>query len=640
MKKIISLAFAMALSFCLYSAESFKTLHKMELPFKPTVQYYQHTSDFKFFLCSSKTEMLMFDGITGKILWHVNFEKDFSDKKFSNQLWNKHANVILLFDEDSRKGVAPKYFIDGTTGKQLWKSDKYVSDFGKYELAEGFISYYDADTKGVLLPTKEKVDFVNAFTGDVIWSKQFDLTGKAKHFDCFIMKYYDLVKVNTSKEDAIYLTTTEGKEISDIEPYFNKKKYLADRKHSIMINIPEKNMYVLMQGETSLFWSLLGADLPNWKMNFIAYEATTNKEIWRKVHKISYVFDWIDNTPYVKMGYEDGLLYVLHMPFLKTGDGLTVLNADNGELLWKANYSTAEMKSQGLSKVLATPFPAPAPLFSNGKVYVVDLMKRKTCCFEAKTGKVIWESDDLPKTQMVSHLILSGESLILGYGGQALKVAHITQTQTNGPTKHIYRREYHIKDNYGVIAYNANTGKVLWEGSKIGKKAKDKFKFISGMELVDGKLYCATDKNFFVLNPDNGDVVTNVPVKNEKVGDIWKMFYFENNNKIILNGAKGIVKIDALKGSVEGSIKTPNVPYYSASTEMNYDDFWSDYAVFTNGNPVKMKFKEFAVIDLDNMKIRGKESTDLLFTDTPRFSEGAEMFYKPNGAKVTIHSVK
>jgi hypothetical protein len=53
-----------------------------------------------------------------------------------------------------------------------------------------------------------------------------------------------------------------------------------------------------------------------------------------------------------------------------------------------------------------------------------------------------------------------------------------------------------------------------------------------------------------------------------------------------------------------------------------------------------MKFKEFAIIDLDNMKIRGNESTELLFTDTPRFSEGAEMFYKPNGAKVTIHSVK
>ncbi len=135
----------------------------------------------------------------------------------------------------------------------MWKSDKYVSDFGKYELSEGFINYYDAETKGVILPTKEKVDFVNVFNGDVIWSKEFDLSGKAKHFDSFIMAYYDLVKVNLGKDDAIYLTTNEGKEVPDIDTYFNKKKYLADRKHSIMINIPEKNMYVLLQGETSTF---------------------------------------------------------------------------------------------------------------------------------------------------------------------------------------------------------------------------------------------------------------------------------------------------------------------------------------------------------------------------------------------------
>ena len=137
--------FALALIFillafsALYAKDAtFREIQSIQMPFEATQKYYEHTSDFKFFLCSTKEEMLMMDGIAGKILWHINFEKEFKNEKFSNQFWNKTANVVLLFDEDTKKGVATKYFIDGKTGKQLWTSDKYVSDFGQYELSYGF----------------------------------------------------------------------------------------------------------------------------------------------------------------------------------------------------------------------------------------------------------------------------------------------------------------------------------------------------------------------------------------------------------------------------------------------------------------------------------------------------------------------
>jgi len=99
------------------SGPSFREMHKLKLPFKPTVNYYEHTDDFRFFLCSTKTDMLMFDGTSGKILWKINFKSEFANEKFSNQFWNRNANVILVFDEDTKKGIADKYFIDGTTGK-------------------------------------------------------------------------------------------------------------------------------------------------------------------------------------------------------------------------------------------------------------------------------------------------------------------------------------------------------------------------------------------------------------------------------------------------------------------------------------------------------------------------------------------
>jgi len=302
--------------------------------------------------------------------------------------------VILVFDEDTKKGVAEKYFIDGKTGKLLWKSSNYVSDYGKYELSEGFQNNYDSETKGVLLPTKENVDFTDVYTGKILWSKSFELSGKAKQFDCYTMNYYDLVKVVLGKDESLYLTTHEGKEISDIEPFFNKKKYLSDRKHATVLNIPEKNMYVIMQGETSRAWSFLGAiqgmaaDIPQYKMNFIAYEEGSNKELWRKQHKISFLFDAIDFSPYVRLDYADGKLIVQHDPIIKFNDGLTILDINTGEKLWQASYSCLEMKSS-LSKSYFTPFPSPSPILVNGNTFVVDKLRNTVRCYDTQNGNLI-----------------------------------------------------------------------------------------------------------------------------------------------------------------------------------------------------------------------------------------------------------
>ena len=613
----------------------FKELRKVKLPFTPSTHWYTHTDDFKFFLCSTKSDMLMLDGISGKILWQTNFKKDFKNDKFANQYWNKEANVVLVFDEDTKKAVATKYFIDGKTGKLLWSNDKYVSDYGQYKLSEGFSNYYDPATNSVLLPTKESVDLVNVETGKLIWSKSFSLTGKAKEFDCYIMKYYDLVKVITGKESEIYLTTTDGKEVTDIEPYFNKKKYMADRLHATVIDIPSKNMYVIMQGETNNFYAFLGATLPKWKMNFKAYDAKTDKLLWNKQYKIAYAFDWIDYTPLIKMSYQDGKLFVQHDPNANSSSGLTVLNLDNGELLWEASYATSEIKNN-LTKAYLTPFPAPDPVINNGKAYIVDKAKNIVSCYDANTGKKLWDSRKYPDAQKISTLIYTDGMVIMSYGGDATKC--VDHVQSSGPS--IFRHEYLNKDKYGIIAYDAATGKEVWTGESISKNAKDGFDYIAGMQFIDGKLYCATDKNFFILDPKTGNVVNSAPVSKEKVGDAWKMYYFSDQNKIVISCDKGIVKIDPVAVKTIGVVKTPTIPYYPASYLMKADDLYSDFALFTDGNAADGKFKEFAAIDLDKMAVRGVEDGELLFYDIPHFSYGAEMFYKVDGSEITFYSVK
>ena len=616
----------------------FRELQSIKLPFTPSYHFYSHTGDFNFFLCSTKADMLMLDGINGKILWQKNFEKDFSNKKFSNQFWNKDANIVLVYDEDTKKEIAKKYFIDGKTGKLLWSSDKYVSDFGSYELSIGFSDYYDPGTNGVLLPTKESVDLVDVNTGKTIWSKPIKLTGKAKDFNCFIMTYYDLVKIVTAKDSETLLTIADGKEVTDAEPYFNKKKYLGNRQHAQIIDIPDKNMYILMLGENNVGFSILtGIDMPKRKMTFKGYDAKTDKELWSKVYTITFAMDWVSNSDqYIKLIYEDGKLFVEHNPNNKANTGLTVINPENGEQLWEGFFTASEIKISGLSKSLLTPFPAPDPVTINGKTYVVNKVKNILTCYDANTGAKIWDSEKFPDAQKIPSLYVSDGLIIMGYGGDELKCASITQS--NGPT--INRYEYNNKDKYGINAYDAATGKIVWSNETIEKAAKDKFDFIAGLMLIDGKLFCATDKNFFILDPKTGNVLKSAPVAKEKLGDAWKMFYFEKEKKIILNCDDGIVKLDPVAMKVEGTLKTPNVPFYQASKFMNADDTYQDFAIFTSGDAIKMKFKEFASIDLDKMTIRGMEDGDLLFHNISRFSEGGEMFYKVDGEDFKLYSVK
>lgn len=617
---------------------SFRQLQQIKLPFTPAVHYYTHTGDFNYFLCSTKSDMLMIDGINGKILWQKNFEKDFKNKKFSYQFWNKTANVILVYDEDTKKGIATKYFIDGKTGNTLWTSDKYISDLGNYELSKGFTNYFDDATNGVLLPTRESVDLVNVVTGKTIWSRPITLTGKSKDFDCFIMSYYDLVKIITGKDNEVCVTVDEGKEVTDVNAYFNKKKYLADRQHAKILDIPEKNMYVLMISETVYgFAAITGFNLPGFNMNFMAFNDKTDELIWSKNYHVVCEYDWVSNDDYfAKLHYDGVNLYIEHNPSPKTNTGLTVLDPLTGEMKWETTFTASERKSSGLTKTLTTPFPAPDPVTIDGKTYVVNKVKNIVSCFDAEKGTKIWDSEKFPDAQKIPTLILSNGLLIMGYGGDALKCASIVQDK--GPN--IERYEFNNKDKYGINAYDAATGKIVWSNETIEKKAKDKFDLIAGLQLINGQLFCATDKNFFILDPKNGDVLKSTPIAAEKLGDTWKMFYFPKENKIVLNCEKGIVKIDPASLKIEGIVKTSTVPFYQASKFMNGDDDFQDYAIFTEGDGAKMTFKEFASIDLEKMTIRGVGDGELLFKKVTRFSEGGEMFYDTDGEELTIYSVK
>ncbi|MBN1116535.1 MAG: PQQ-binding-like beta-propeller repeat protein [Bacteroidales bacterium] len=637
------------------SAGNYEPKYTIDLPFTPTVLVQEHTDCFKYFLNSTEKDMAMVDGLEGKILWHINLTELTGNKKTVNQIWNQKANVILVYNEDTKKGVAVKYFIDGKTGKLLWKSEKYMSEYGGFSLNSNFRLDYDEATNGVVLPTTESIDLINVNTGEIIWSKPYTLTDKIKEFNCFIMANYHLVRVMTGNDSEFYLSVDSGEEVSDIESHYDKKKALEYDKRNTIVTIPEKGMYVVMRASNNSLSSLLGiGGLASWKMDFLAYREGTNELLWHKNYLVAHSYDFISKKSFVRMIYLDGKVFIEHMPNMKGNSGLTVLNADNGDKIWECYYTTLEDKGGPNNKVY-TPFPAPDPIALNNNIYVVDKIKNKMYCYSGADGNLKWETEKFPDAQKIPTLIGYDKVVILGYGGPEKKISCIIEEVSNfvfeysnnykavyksGNKKYTYKYIFNDEDKFGLTAYDAASGEILWSHESISKALKDKFSYIAGTLLFDGKLLVATDKNLFVLNPGDGSLISSYAIKEQKLGDIWKLHYVPEKDEVLLNCNGGIVKIDLKEQKLVGSIKVSNVQGPVVSEIIGADDPYSDYAVFTSGDVKKMEYKSFASIDLEQMKVRGSESAEIIFSDEKHFSEGAEYYYKNDGKTLSIYKIK
>lgn len=636
----LTICMLLFLAFTSNAKNDFQTVQSLKLPFEPSQQKYAHTSDFEYFLCSTKTDMLMFNGLSGKILWQINFDKEMSNKKFANQYWNKFANVVLVFDEDKKSSVAKKYFIDGSTGKLLWESDKYVSDYGQYKLSTGFSNFFDYETNGVLLPTKENVDFVNIRTGEVLWSKKFELDGKAKKFDCYIMKYYDLVRIQNGDETETYLTTKEGKVVTDIEPYFNRKKFISDRAYVAMVTIPEHNMYVALQGASSVGYGLLGVEMAKRKFQLVAYNESNNDVIWAKEYVLPYRVDIYDNTPIIDLYYSDNTIFLMHDEQAIGGgknaneNGLKVIDVKTGDLKWQTRFTTSETKSSGLTKYYQTKFPAPNPYVFENKVYVVNKKENVIECFDLESGTQIWKSDEFPDAQVIPAITVNKDVILLVHGKPTLK--NVSISSSKGTT---YKREFNAKDKYGLIGYDASTGKALWRADKF-KSVKDKFSYVAGAEVIGDKVFVATNKNMHVVNISEGKVETSVPLAASKVGDAWEMEYFPAQNEFIVKCTKGIVKVDDQCKQVQGVLKSTNVMFYSPAVSIPIDDDYEDYFIYTKGDTKKGVMKTFSPVNLRSMTLSGAIDAEILNDKIEHFNYGAEMFFLTDGPNITIYKTK
>ena len=159
----------------------------------------------------------------------------------------------------------------------------------------------------------------------------------------------------------------------------------------------------------------------------------------------------------------DGRVVVHHRQ--RDRDVIECLSADEGTSIWKYEYETSFSDPYGYNNG-----PRCSPVLTKTRCYTFGAQGRLVC-LDLETGKLVWEHDTAKEWNVPDHFfgagctpILEGDLLIVLVGGQP---------------------------NSGVVAFNAETGKTVWES--VGKETWD------GAETdQQGKLYKWTGEEMVV----------------------------------------------------------------------------------------------------------------------------------------------
>lgn len=170
--------------------------------------------------------------------------------------------------------------------------------------------------------------------------------------------------------------------------------------------------------------------------------------------------------------------------FHQLGDKETVecLDVKSGQALWSFDYPTAYQDSYGRGEG-----PRATPSIASGRVYTFGA-DGALHCLDFESGKKIWHVDARAAFKagtgffgIVCSPLVEGEAVLLNIGG---------------------------KDGAGIVAFDKNTGKVLW------KAGRDEASYSSPVAVtIHGTRYALffTRNSLTALDPANGKVFFEFP---------------------------------------------------------------------------------------------------------------------------------
>lgn len=537
MKKFLIFLFTFAGAIASNAQDNFPLIWKTEFAFSPKVYNFRNPEGTMFFGGSDK-EVQMLDE-NGKQLWREKVEK-YGLKELEYVTWVKAANVIRLGRKASKKQTPLSVFVDARTGQELWRTEKITwMGFDGTTIDESYIP----DLNAIYCQYGWVMVMIELKTGREIWKIDTYENLKLESLEAFHPEGMDIMEVVIDGAVRSYYDLKTGESISKVP-----SKYFKNQKSSLSsLIVSDEDMHLRLDYKRKLMRGSTGTSTP---MILSAKKFSTGEPLWETKFEGKLVTTLVSKRDMLQFYVKNNRVFVVY-------EGITVFDLKTGKELWRSDFNNSEV-SIGL-KAKQELNLADVPLVEGNEAYIADLTKgvygiRKV---DAATGKTIWQSEKYSSDDVIPALHLQNGVLLAQFGGVINIQTYIETDQSIRTTS-----KWKFRGNPDIKAFDPATGKVLWDGKKLGLKMD----FISTFNFDEKHVYFFTDKEFVGVEIASGQVKVKIDLKDARLGEPLATLLDKENGKVYSIMDKGFCGLDLKSGTIIHATKVKEVTGYFERT--------------------------------------------------------------------------
>ena len=403
-KKLSTLILMLVMATSIFGQANFPVT--WDTKFENDADYWKYTSaDGKFVVGTTKKEVSVLSGASGKPLWKKSFIDMAGVKEAKSQQIMEETETMLFISK--QKGNDELFCVDLNTGNKLWSNDQFN----------------DIDLGNLIFIHEAKCYVVLQKNG---------LT---------------LIDEKTGKERG----TVDG-----IKGVIGRYAYLKKTNQLLLFAYQVNSLKAIGSGLKN---NLVCIDLATAKVNW----NTVIKgvvEIKKSAGKNFSVFDW------ATVGVEKGVgsssvlvdLLIRENKAFIIMNGLMAFDLTNGSKLWEVEFDLSLNRGMGGSSQLYN--AVAEPLFTKEHIYLASFEKGRDKSlkkYDIETGKLLWETPIDGRKVIIPSLTLINGMLIAQIGGF---------TNIQGDDSGGFFSKWKWQGPFGLKAFNVETGKLTWETEK------------------------------------------------------------------------------------------------------------------------------------------------------------------------------
>lgn len=474
---------SLGVSICTFAQPSTAENWSVKPPFKADFMV-NSSEDGAHIVASSRSQVAVIDGATGKVRWQVDLPSITGNKKSDIQYLMDEAGVFLVYDK--KAGVDVMYAFDLQSGELLWSNNR----FQKVSLSS---LIYFPDQKGFIVISEVGMHMIDAKSGQERWSVSTFTGGLAEYF--YDGDKQELIALNYKvgwgallggfKNQLISVQVDQGTVNWDIAYQGVVHVQPFTYQPHLFMEVDEDNIYLVVeslqvidrnkgtirftepfahfdQRLTAFVYGAIADPVVHGDHLYLVYNKRGRKEVnIRKVHKLTGTLAWERRL--------EGKNPVIPHVYV-VGDQLILQEGGTINLQGTADGKTfSRMKTEG-------PFSIQS--------------------FATDDGSPVWHTEELKEP--VSPLLLAGGRL-------------------------------YLSDKKGLHAFDPSNGDVVHtlpaKQTKLGE--------LQGMFAAGGKLFQVGENGFFCVDAATGQLVGQ-----EKVSKVFNARYDADYNKGLVFGDK------------------------------------------------------------------------------------------------------